>query len=189
MSNEQRQVQRPPEWPRSGFYWHPDYRSLYGWIFDIDECWNHIITRYPKAMLQRQLGRIHPVQNVPDLLVKVGESYDKVQRDYEKVGTREEALLSDYDKLGPVWDSAREQYDKARTEVDVNYRAVQSECAVEMGALHELECPDCPWDGMTLFPIPPDICGENERMRTHLMLQRLSEEQEKTNAEKRSSEW
>ena len=47
-----------------------------------------------------------------------------------------------YDKAGRAYDKARQAYKKALTE---NVPAIK--------ALHEKECPNCPWDGKTIFPI------------------------------------
>ena len=41
-----------------------------------------------------------------------------------------------------------EDYDEAWKAYDEAYRA----CKLEIEALHELECPNCPWDGKTIFP-------------------------------------
>src|SRR3990170_3693553 len=42
-----------------------------------------------------------------------------------------------WDAFGKDWDAYRKAYDKYLPQIE---------------ALHALECPDCPWDGFTIFP-------------------------------------
>ena len=43
---------------------------------------------------------------------------------------------------------ARTEYDKARVEYD----RAGVECFSEIKVLHRAQCPNCPWDGNTIFP-------------------------------------
>ena len=50
------------------------------------------------------------------------------------------------DKAGEAYVKAWEAYDKA-----------WEACKEEILALHAKECPNCPWDGETIFPKPKDV--------------------------------
>src|SRR3989304_1531707 len=47
------------------------------------------------------------------------------------------AYDKDWDAFSKDWDAYRKAYDKYLPQIE---------------ALHALECPDCPWDGFTIFP-------------------------------------
>ena len=52
------------------------------------------------------------------------------------------------DRANAVLDRANAEWDRAWA---VWYRA-KAECLPEIETLHRQECPDCPWDGKTIFP-------------------------------------
>ena len=53
-----------------------------------------------------------------------------------------------YDKAWAAYDKAGAAYDKAWAACN----AVLQKYADELEALHAAQCPDCPWDGKTIFP-------------------------------------
>ena len=72
---------------------------------------------------------------------KAGDAYDKASVAYDKA---RDALDKAGDAFGKDWDA----YDKAKAA----YAKAYDECLPQIEALHILECPDCPWDGTTIFP-------------------------------------
>jgi len=48
--------------------------------------------------------------------------------------------------------SARAAYDAAVTPAQAAYDAARASAWAALAALHREECPDCPWDGTTIFP-------------------------------------
>jgi len=69
-----------------------------------------------------------------DAYVKAGDARDKAKAAYDKAKA---AYDKDWDAFGKDWDAYRKAYDKYLPQIE---------------ALHALECPDCPWDGFTIFP-------------------------------------
>ena len=52
------------------------------------------------------------------------------------------------DKAWAALDKARAAHVKARAALD----KARAACMPEIEALHAIECPDCPWDGTSIFP-------------------------------------
>ena len=53
-----------------------------------------------------------------------------------------------YYGAGATYYGAEVALGKARA----NYYRVQVACSTEINALHAVECPGCPWNGLTIFP-------------------------------------
>jgi hypothetical protein len=62
--------------------------------------------------------------------------------DCQKAWTAHQKLWADYQAANLTLKKARADYEKAL-----------GDHAAEIDALHAEECPDCPWDGTTIFPI------------------------------------
>ena len=65
------------------------------------------------------------------------DAYDKARADYDKAWDA-------YDKAWDAYDKARDAYDKARDAFGKAYTS-------ELEQLHKELCPDCPWDGKSIF--------------------------------------
>ena len=77
--------------------------------------------------------------------------YIKAHKPPHEVETRLRLLKPVQGALPPKLVKARDAYlayDKAWDAYDKAY----DECLPQIEALHILECPDCPWDGTTIFP-------------------------------------
>ena len=48
-------------------------------------------------------------------------------------------------------DKEREKANQKRKKANQEWEKVLGEHQVEIEALHKVECPDCPWDGTTIF--------------------------------------
>jgi hypothetical protein len=64
--------------------------------------------------------------------------------------------MADLDRAGATCEQARAAYHQeawaAYVQACVAYNQAWAACAAKMDALHRAECPDCPWDGRTIFP-------------------------------------
>ncbi len=82
------------------------------------------------------------------------ESYEEKERVYTGSQKNRTALGEAYDlsitKMHAAADTARD--------VKQAYEEVILIHAAEIEALHDLECPDCPWNGSTIFPNGADTC-------------------------------
>ena len=51
-----------------------------------------------------------------------------------------------------VYDKTCSEANKARSEAWAVYEKASSEARAKVEALHQKECPSCPWNGRTIFP-------------------------------------
>ncbi|HDY67356.1 MAG TPA: hypothetical protein ENH85_06180 [Candidatus Scalindua sp.] len=63
-------------------------------------------------------------------------------------------------EAGEAWE-AQEAAREATQEVIQERKAVYRKYKVEIEQLHAQECPDCPWDGETIFPVGTDASLED----------------------------
>ena len=125
------------------YYWHIHHWMLFEEATEPIE--NHIAyIKAEKAEWERSL-RLRLLKPVKDQkrLIAILTAYKKAtapgSEAYEKV---EATALEAYEKTRAT---ASEAYRKAMaTAWAKRYKAIN--------ALHAKECPDCPWDGMTIFP-------------------------------------
>src|SRR3990170_1383075 len=78
------------------------------------------------------------------------DALDKADAAYVKAG---DAYVKARAAFGKDWDAfvkANVAYAKAKAA----YNKAYDECLPQIEALHALECPDCPWNGTTIFPEP-----------------------------------
>ena len=127
---------------KQGYAFHVHHDTLFEWCFDYDERVKYIKKNKPKheRELRLRLFKLIPKGRIPAKLYKAGEVYDKAQEAYYKA---QEA----YYKAQEAYYKAREAYYKAREAYDKAGAAL----APEIEALHKELCPDCPWDGKTIF--------------------------------------
>ena len=121
---------------KSGIAFHVHHNTLFEFCYDYDERAEFIqrCKPYNEQELRLRLFQLIPLDRLPKkglaTYLKAQEAYDKVREVYHKAG---ETL-----------DKAREAYYKTR---EVYLKA--NEKALEK--LHSELCPDCPWDGETIF--------------------------------------
>jgi hypothetical protein len=93
--------------------------------------------------------------------VKAREAYDKAWEAYVKAWEAHVKAREAHDKAWEAYDKAWEAYVKAlEAHVKANEAYVKAweayvkaleECKKEIKELHKKECPNCPWDGKTIF--------------------------------------
>ena len=113
---------------KTEFYWHIHHDVLLEPLTEpITNRIKFIKENKPKSEIPLRLKLLKPVKGkLPEELVKVREACDKAWEAYDK---------------------AREAYDKARKA----YEKALLKYKKEINKLHEIECPDCPWNGETIF--------------------------------------
>lgn len=103
------------------------------------------IRRYkPADEIPTRVRLLRPVQHperLPVAVVEAGRAYNEARR------ASDEAWLA-YVEARRAYNEARRAYNEAYRAYDDVYR----QCMPEIEALHREECPDCPWDGRTIFP-------------------------------------
>ena len=121
---------------RSGFAFHCHHDTLFEWVWDFEERVRHIKEHKPQKEqgLRLKLFQMIPSERLPQELLKAWAAYDKAWAACAKAKAA-------YDKAKAAYYGAWADYDKA-----------VADCAPQMEALHKELCPDCPWDGKTIFP-------------------------------------
>src|SRR3989304_4644257 len=161
-------------------YWHIHHKDfLLEWSDDIQERIDFIQAEKPKHEVEIRLRLLKPVQGaLPPKLVKAGDArdkaydanakardaYDKARDAYVKAG---DAHVKAGAAFGKAWDAfvkasvayakAGDAFVKAKAafvKAKAAYNKAYDECLPQIEALHALECPDCPWNGTTIFPEP-----------------------------------
>jgi len=114
-----------------------------------------------KLRLQLMRPVLHP-EKFPKQLIKARAKADKAYAELGKARAEVGKAYAEVDKARAELGKARAEWDKARAELGKAYAEVDkaraevgkayAEWNKEIEALHREECPNCPWDGGTIFP-------------------------------------
>src|SRR3990172_7382236 len=139
-------------------FWHIHHEVLLEWSDDIQERIDFIQAEKPKHEVEIRLRLLKPVQGaLPPKLVKAGDARDKA---YDANAKARAAFGKDWDafvKASVAYAKAGDAFVKAKAafvKAKAAYNKAYDECLPQIEALHALECPDCPWNGTTIFPEP-----------------------------------
>src|SRR3989304_3488254 len=144
-------------------FWHIHHEVLLEWSDDIQERIDFIQAEKPKHEVEIRLRLLKPVQGaLPPKLVKAGDARDKA---YDANAKARDAYVKARAAFGKDWDAfvkasvayakAGDAFVKAKAafvKAKAAYNKAYDECLPQIEALHALECPDCPWNGTTIFP-------------------------------------
>lgn len=119
--------------PKTGLYWHVHHGVLAEYCTSYTERAAYIRRRKPAYEVDTRMRLMRPIQAVPSVLSAAWAKLDKAQTVLVKAQTGEGGLAI---------------YGKAWSVYIRVWRAVQR----DLIALHAVECPNCPWDGETIFP-------------------------------------
>ena len=113
----------------SGFAFHCHHDTLFEWVAGYDERVAFIKEYKLKREVTRRLKlfQMIPEDRIPKALLKAREAYDKA------IEARAKAI--------EAYGKAIEAYGKA-----------EGKYTPQMKKLHSELCPDCPWNGKTIFP-------------------------------------
>src|SRR3989344_1876664 len=113
---------------QQGFFWHVHHTVLLEWCYNYEERARYIRTNKPRNEQETRLRLFKPVQGrLPEAVVKAHQAYVEARQAYDK---------------------ASQAYDKAEQALD----EVLEDNTAKIEALHAKECPNCPWNGHTIFP-------------------------------------
>src|SRR3989304_1216006 len=138
-------------------YWHIHHKDfLLEWSDDIQERIDFIQAEKPKHEVEIRLRLLKPVQGaLPPKLVKAGDARGKAEDANAKAWDAHVKAGAPRDKAKAAYDKAKAAYDKDWDAFGKDwdaYRKAYDKYLPQIEALHALECPDCPWDGFTIFP-------------------------------------
>ena len=128
----------PAETPKVGDWcWHIHHDVL------IEKLTEPFETR--KAYIKAEKPK-HEVEKRLRLMKPASKKASEARAVYDEA--KDEALAVYYKASS----EARAVYDKARSEAWAVYEKASSEAWAKVEALHQKECPNCPWNGRTIFP-------------------------------------
>ena len=149
---------------KSGFFWHVHHDVLLEWSHNIDERIAYVKSDKPAKEVKLRLRLMKPVQGkLPKKVVEAGKAYGKAWKVYDearKVYNEAKAFYNKANKKScdeacKVWNEACKVRDKAWKVCDEagnDYCEAIWQNLPAIEALHLKECPNCPWDGKTIFP-------------------------------------
>lgn len=90
------------------------------------------------------------------------KSYEQARKSYVQTRKAYDQTRKPYDQASEAYDQAWEAYEQARKasiqaweffqSIDRNYTEALETYKPELLKLHQELCPNCPWDGQTIFP-------------------------------------
>ena len=127
---------------KQGFFWHVHHGILVEWCHSCDERIEYICIEKPLNERETRLRLFQPAKgNLPEEIIETWRACDKARQAFDIARrARDEAWLA-YVEAYQAYDKARQAY----------YVAINKNMS-KIKALHAEECPNCPWNGHTIFP-------------------------------------
>ena len=143
-------IQMPSETTIGKAYWHIHHKLILEFATEpIENRIKYIRESKPKSEIALRLKLLKPVRGkLPDDVDKAGAALVKARAALDKARVA-------YVKAWVAYVKARVAYVKAGADVDKALAALDKAIADNLPAimaLHDKECPNCPWDGKTIFP-------------------------------------
>ena len=138
------------EFPEQGFYWHVHHADvLIEWCRSYKERKAFILENKADNNIDTRIRLFKPVRGtLPREVVEAGKSYHEAWKAYDEAsktaGKTHDKVWKSYHEASKAYDEAWKVCEKA---LKNNMPAIED--------LHRKECPDCPWDGHSIFPNKP----------------------------------
>ena len=132
------------------FYWHIHHDELVEPIIEPIENRIEFIKNYksPREILIR-LHLLKPVMGkLPKAVIEAGNAYKKAGIAFDKAHNAFNKACGPYQK---VWRDCHKAW-SAYLKIKSAYDKVIMAHLPKIEALHKKECPNCPWNGKTIFP-------------------------------------
>ena len=127
---------------QSGFYWHVHHDVLIEWCYNYQERVDFIRNKKAESERELRLRLFRPVKgNLPEEVVRAGQVLNEAKQAYFKSRQAYYEARQAYDKTWRTYNEAVRTFDEA---------LIRNKKAIE--ELHAKECPNCPWNGCTIFP-------------------------------------
>jgi len=130
-------------------YWHIHHDRLLELSDDIGERIKFIKAKKPKRQIELRLRLLKPVRGkLPGPVVRTIKAYDKACKKTQEAYTT-------FIQVSGTCHEVRKTYQDAwlaRGKAERVFNEAVMAHRVEIEALHKRECPNCPWDGTTIFP-------------------------------------
>ena len=141
---------------KSGFAFHCHHDTLVEYVYDYDERVAYIKSDKPEGEqeLRLRLFQLIPDERIPKQLLRAGEAYRKAWKAYRKAWKAYRKTGEAYRKTGEAYRKTGEAYRKtgeAYRKTGEACEKVMDKNTAYLEELHAELCPDCPWDGKTIF--------------------------------------
>lgn len=158
-----------------GLVWHGHHEALIEWCYGYHERERYIqeVKAQEESLddITLRLRLFKPVKGkLPEEVSKVFEGVNRARASLEAAAAAYHKARIDQDTAYVGMDEAAAAYNKTRADLDAA-RVFLDEASLDLGkavsnarhitfrshraeidALHSLECPNCPWNGKTIFP-------------------------------------
>jgi len=140
-----------------GFAFHCHHGELVEYVTDYNDRVKYIKKHKPKEEqeVRLRLFKMIPEDRLPADLIKASEACVKASEACVKAWETRAKAWETRAKAREAYDKAWEAYDKAwetRAKAWEAYDKAIIKYTPELEKLHKELCPDCPWDGYTIFP-------------------------------------
>ena len=137
----------------SGWCWHVHHEELFEWCTDWRGREHYIGIVKPLDEVPTRLRLMHWIKGeLPKAVLADGQTCTVAWKAYFEAGAACKAAEAEggmtFTTKLQAWTKARLAYEDA---ADAYGKTIESHHD-EIEALHKLECPNCPWDGTTIFP-------------------------------------
>ncbi len=135
---------------QKGFYWHVHHRIIVEFCHDYEGRVLYIRTKKEKHERDTRLRLCQPVKDMPQEVIEARRAYEEA----EQICNEAEQA---YEEAGRVYGNGKahqacvEAWEACYNVRQAYYEALNNNMPAII-ALHKEECPNCPWDGKTIFP-------------------------------------
>lgn len=138
---------------KAGSYWHVHHDTLMEWCHDYDERLTYIKRYKPASEQELRIKLFRPVKGqLPSEFIETAVAYNKAGIAHNKaIATHNKVKYNNKTEMA---------CDKTRTAYCEAGRAYDRMCLVykeEIETLHKKECPNCPWDGVSIFKVSSSV--------------------------------
>ena len=131
------------------FAWHVHHNVLIELLTEpIENRIKYIKKFKPKNEIELRLKLLKVVKGeLPKEFVEAWQKYYETWQEYVEVWQKYDKAKQKYDEIWQEYDEARQKHNEAWHE----YIEVCKKYESQILALHEKECPNCSWNGKTIF--------------------------------------
>jgi multidrug resistance efflux pump len=134
-------------------YWHVHHDTLLEPLTEpIQNRIEYIKTEKAKYETEKQIEL--RLRLLRPLIGPLPEKWDKAEAEWDKAEAEWDKAEAELDKARAEWAKAVAELSKARAERDkaeAELDKAEAQHKIEIEALHKKECPNCPWDGSSIF--------------------------------------
>ena len=138
---------------KEGLAFHCHHDVLVEYVYDYDDRVKYIKQNKPKAEreLRLKLFKLIPEDKLPGAGSGARDAFVKERVAFVKAGDAFVKAWVAYNKAWVAYNKAGDAYNKARDAYNKAWVAYCKEYKEELEQLHTELCPDCTWDGKTIF--------------------------------------